>query len=296
MQTLREIRERLTEAGLKPRRQFGQNFLIDQNLMRKLLELAEPSESETVLEVGPGTGALTEELLVRAGRVVAVEIDRGLSDLLRQRLADRENFVLLNADVLAGKHAINPDVLDALPPSAHLVSNLPYGIATPLLAQCLLDSWRARAGGDSETARLFERMTFTVQREVADRLTAGPGSKDYGPVSVLVALLGRITPGPVVPAEAFWPRPNVTSRILRLDFDPAAAAKLANAAALRSVLALLFGHRRKQMGWALRREDSGIDNEALRGAMDRSDIKVTDRAEQVPPEAWRGLANALSGE
>ena len=303
MQTLQQIRAMLSGAGLSPQKQFGQCFMIDQNLMRKVLELAEVGPADAVLEVGPGTGSLSEELLERAGRLVAVEIDHGLAALLREHLGSRPNFTLVEADVLAGKHAINPVVLEALaapsgwapqragpagaaqptegqrlPPSAdaaavgaQLVSNLPYNIATPLLVECLLCSWRARrhlatlaahppkAGSDQDTLPgsaavalpapssppaplvLFERLTFTVQREVADRLIAGPGSKEYGPVSVLAGLLGRLQAGAVLPGSAFWPAPSVASRMMRIDFDAEAADRIGRADVLMDLLTLSFG-------------------------------------------------------
>jgi len=196
MQTLTEIRQMLDQAGLRPQKAFGQCFLIDHNMLAKLLELAELAEAADVpaglgvLEVGPGTGTLTEELLDRGIGVTAAEIDHGLCRLLRQRLAARPGFTLVEGDVLAGKHAIAPGVLEALPELTQLVSNLPYNIATPLLAECLIESWRHQKR-PAPSRRLFTRMSFTVQREVADRLSAGPGSDAYGPVSVLAAALAR---------------------------------------------------------------------------------------------------------
>ncbi|HUU58449.1 MAG TPA: 16S rRNA (adenine(1518)-N(6)/adenine(1519)-N(6))-dimethyltransferase RsmA [Phycisphaerae bacterium] len=293
LQTMREIRQMLGAEGLAPHKRFGQNFLVDLNLMRKLLELADLEGSETVLEVGAGTGSLTEELLDRARSVVAVEIDRGLHALLERRLAGRENLTLICGDVLAGKHEISPAALSALPAAAHLVANLPYAIATPLLSECLLCSWRAAMGASGGPAVRFERMTFTVQREVADRLSARPGSKDYGPASVIVALLGRCVPGPMLPGPAFWPRPKVNSRMMRIDFDPTAAAELRSASALTAVLALGFGHRRKQIGWVLRDRRAPVDPQAFRAGLDRAGIAPTARAEQIAPEQLRELANTV---
>jgi len=292
MQTLREIRRLLDEAGLRVRKQLGQSFLIDGNLMGKLVELAELSGGETVLEVGPGTGSLTEELLGRAEKVVGVEIDRGLCELLRRRLGERSDFVLICGDALAGKRALSGDVLAALPRGTHLVANLPYSVATPLLAECLFQSWRA-ACGRGGAACGFERLTFTVQQEVADRLSAAPGGRSYGPVSVVVALLGRIRTGPAMGREAFWPRPKVGSRILRIDFDADLAGGLADAETLREVLAMAFGQRRKQIRSVLRRKGSRFEASAWASAMAASGIEAGLRPEQVRPEQYRSLANAL---
>lgn len=293
MQTLSEIRGILSAAGIRPRRHLGQCFLIDLNLMRKLLDLAGLDDAETVLEVGPGTGSLTAELLDRARRVVAVEIDARLADEVARLLGDRANLTLVRGDVLAGKRAISPEVLAAVGCRAHLVANLPYGVATPLVAQCLLGSWRARRG-DASACR-FDRLTFTVQREVADRLAAPPGGKDYGPISVVTALLGRTTLGPAVPAAAFWPRPKVGGRIMRIDFDARAADAVADADELRAVLALAFLHRRKRIGSILRRPQAKHPPQRLADALAAAGIDPSVRPEQVPPEQYRNLGNALAG-
>ncbi|MCE5277945.1 MAG: rRNA adenine dimethyltransferase family protein [Planctomycetaceae bacterium] len=334
MQTLTEIRAMLDEAGLAPNRKFGQNFLIDQNLMRLLLELADVPPGATVLEVGPGTGALTEELAARAAAVVAVEIDAGLYRMLWPRLARLGNVTLLHADALSGKHQINPAIMQRLGGAAHLVANLPYNIATPLVAQCLIESWHAmrrstgvsplvlKDGDDGEHGRgdhatgsmgetpmpqegehgrdahathgqdahatVFERLTFTVQREVAERFTAAVGSSEYGPVSILVALLGRCMLGPVLPPTAFWPAPNVYSRMMRIDVDAAGGAAVANLDLLQDLLSTLFGHRRKQIGTILRK--SGMNLAALEAA----GARAADRPQDLSPQQVLAMANALA--
>ena len=148
MQTLREIRDLLSSAALRPNRRLGQNFLVDRNLMGKLLELSAPRGRACVLEVGAATGSLTEELLDSFDRVVAVEIDRRMCELLRNRLVRRANLTVICGDVLAGKHRITPGVVEALGERADLVSNLPYNIATPLIALCMANSWRSQRQGD----------------------------------------------------------------------------------------------------------------------------------------------------
>jgi 16S rRNA (adenine1518-N6/adenine1519-N6)-dimethyltransferase len=304
MQTLNEIRALLEAAGLRPQKMFGQSFLIDRNLMRKLLELADLPGGQTVLEVGAATGSLTEELLESPCRVVAVEIDRGLFEILERRLGGRQNVTLIRGDVLAGKHAISPQVLGALGAEAHLVANLPYNVATPLVADCLIQSWRASAAGgaarrDLQRApegggALFERLTFTVQQEVADRLNAAPGCGSYGPVSVIVSLLGVVTFGSAVPASAFWPRPKVASRIVRIDFHAGNAARLADVDALRQVVALAFMHRRKQIGAMLRRNDTPLDANDLAAGMEAARIGRTVRPQDITPEQYLVWSNAAA--
>jgi len=293
MQTMREIRELLTMTGLRPRRALGQNFLIDRNLMNKLLELAALGGGETVLEVGAATGSLTEELLERAARVVAVELDRGLLEIISARLGGREKLTLIGGDVLAGKHEISPQVLAALGNRACMVANLPYNVATPLVAECLLASWRAARG---RGGAIFDRLTFTVQEEVARRLAAPPGGRDYGSVSVLVSLLGVLGLASAVPASAFWPRPKVASRMVRIDFDEAAAGRLADADALQDLLAAAFAHRRKQIGFILRQSDVPLPADALAAGMAAAGIDRTRRPQEISPQQYLVWSNILAGK
>jgi len=205
-QTKHQIEALLAEAGSQPRHRFGQNFMIDRNLVRLVAEAGELTQSDWALEVGPGTGTLTEELLERAGKVVAVEIDRDLAELLRKRLGNHENFSLIEGDALAGKHELNPQIAQAMADAAKaglawkLVANLPYNIASPLLIDLLI------AGMD--------RLAFTVQKEVADRLRAAPGGEDYGPLSVMAQMLARVQVLRTLPPQAFWPAPKIESALV----------------------------------------------------------------------------------
>ena len=291
MQTQSEIRKMLRAAGISPRRRRGQRFLIDRNLMGRLLELADVPENATVLEIGAGTGSLTEELLKVSGRVVAVEVDRRLAKLLRERLGERSKLELIITDALASKHALAPEVLKAAGARAYLVSNLPYAVATPVVVECLLSSWRA-ASRTEPGASLFERLTFTVQQEVAERIIAPPGGGGYGPVSVLVALLGAARCGPAVPASAFWPRPKVASRIVRIDFD-AERAPFVPVDELLALLSAAFSQRRKQIGSLLHRKDLPHRREDLCAAFRTARIDPALRPQQVSPEGFCALARAL---
>ena len=295
MQTLGQIRQMVARGGLKLQKRLGQCFLIDHNLMGKLVELADIPADAMVLEVGAGTGTLTEELVLRGRHVVAVEIDRGVFAVARSELADSENLTLIHGDALAGKHAINPAVLSAVGPVAHLVANLPYSIATPLVAECLLSSYRAAVGPPGVGACRFDRLTFTVQKEVGDRFASGPGGGTYGPVSVLTTLLGRLRRGVTLPASAFWPRPKVASCMLRIDFDSSQAARIADIDVLRGVLKALFMHRRKQIGWTVRRGSQGQDPQQWAAAIEAVGIDRRLRPQDVAPDQYLALANALAG-
>ncbi len=291
MQTIREIRDILDSAGLSPQKRFGQCFLHDHHFMQALLDLADVPPETAALEVGPGTGSLTEELLERAREVVAVEIDRGLSAALRLRFGRTPGFTLVEGDALDSKHALSRRMLAALTGEAHLVSNLPYNVATPLVTQCLVDTWRVRRGTATSCLRPFPRLTFTVQREVADRFAAEPGSGDYGTVSVTTALLGNVTLGPVVPPTAFWPRPQVDSRILRIDFEPDPGVD--DVDRLLTVVGLVMGQRRKKVSSTARRKGSPIPRETMIAALEEAGVNPDIRPDGVTPQQFAAIAAAL---
>jgi 16S rRNA (adenine1518-N6/adenine1519-N6)-dimethyltransferase len=201
MQTLSEIKSLLASRGLSPRHRFGQNFLHDHNQLRRLVTAANVKPGDVVLEVGPGTGTLTEALLEAGAAVIACEIDRDLAALLRERLGDR--ITLIEGDCLDGKHAINPAIVSAIGGrSFQLVANLPYNAATPLMINLLIDH--------PNCAGMF----VTIQKEVADRLLAGPSTKDYGPLSIIAQAFARVELIGVVPPSCFWPVPEVTSAMV----------------------------------------------------------------------------------
>lgn len=208
-QTKREIQQWLTQANTEPRHRFGQNFMIDANLVRLVADAARIVPNELVLEVGPGTGTLTEELLARQAKVVAIEIDRDLAALLRDRWQSEAKFTLIEGDALAGKHAINPELHEHIQAARRsgrgvkLVANLPYNIASPLVIELLI------AGVDL--------LAFTVQKEVADRLRATEISDAYGPLSVMSQLLAKVELMRTLPPQAFWPMPKVESALVRME-------------------------------------------------------------------------------
>lgn len=241
MQTLAQIKSLLEARGLSPRHQFGQNFLTDHNLIRKLVDAASLSPLDTVLEIGPGTGTMTEELLARGVRVVAAEIDRGLAALLRERFAADSRFTLVEGDCLASKHALAPALLDALGPGPFkLVSNLPYAAATPVMLTLLADTPACQG------------QFVTIQLEVAQRLAAPSGSRDFGTISVIAQAVASVKLIAKLPGECFWPRPDVTSAMVSL--TPLEAPFTAHPRRLADFVQTLFEKRRKQLGAVLGRE------------------------------------------
>jgi 16S rRNA (adenine1518-N6/adenine1519-N6)-dimethyltransferase len=178
--------------------------MVDQNLVRTVAAAAMIEAGDHLLEVGPGTGTLTEELLASsAASVTAVEIDRDLAGMLREKFAAEPRFRLIEGDALAGKHELNGELLRALGQGrTKLVANLPYNIASPLVIELLITG--------------VELLAFTVQKEVADRLRANASDDAYGPLTVMVQMLAKVEVLRTLPPQAFWPAPKIDSALVRL--------------------------------------------------------------------------------
>ena len=242
-QNLSEIRALLQSFGLRPKHRLGQNFLHDGNKMAAIVAAAGIGPGDTVLEVGAGTGALSDWLLDAGAALIAVEVDDDLKPILRQRLAPYgARATLLMGDVLSGKHQVNPAVAAAVGGvgAFKLVANLPYNVASALIANLVTDY------------QLMDTAVVTIQREVAERLLAEPGGKAYGPLGVLVQAMCRVEQVVALPPACFWPRPKVDSLVVRLvRRDPPLTAK---PRALAELLQRLFSRRRKQLGSILGRD------------------------------------------
>jgi 16S rRNA (adenine1518-N6/adenine1519-N6)-dimethyltransferase len=249
-QTKQQIQALLADAGSSPRHRFGQNFMIDGNLVRLVADAGQIAAGDVVIEVGPGTGTLTEELLSRGADVVAVEIDRDLAAMLRARHAQTPRFTLIEGDALAGKHEINAELAERITSAradgrpVKLVANLPYNIASPLVIELLI------AGVDI--------LAFTVQKEVADRLRGNPDSEDYGPLTVMAQLLAKVEVLRTLPPQAFWPAPKIDSALVRMTRNDQLGA---DAPAVGKFVQQLFAARRKTLRKALAQMD--LDGERL---------------------------------
>jgi 16S rRNA (adenine1518-N6/adenine1519-N6)-dimethyltransferase len=227
-----EVRAALRDSGFRPRKSLGQNFLVHERVLDAIVRLLELEESDQVLEIGPGLGFLTRRLVGLAGRVYAVELDDFLFERLsRSALAASPRLQLVHGDILKVS-------LDDLLPKKKikLAANLPYSISTAVLFRLL------------EAGEHFSFMVLMVQKEVADRIASGPGSKSYGALSVACQVRGRIVEKVAVAPEAFAPRPKVRSTILKMELLPQPRLSPERMPVLRELLRAAFGQRRKTLG------------------------------------------------
>lgn len=241
-QTVSYVANRLKAAGLRPVNRFGQNFLVDLNLIDLIARSADIGPRDVVLEVGTGTGSLTARMAKRAAMVVTVEIDENLAELARQEFATLPNVTLLQTDALKNKNTLHPDVvrtvqenLARVGPEARLklVANLPYNVATPIISNML------------QFDPVPERIVVTIQRELADRITAQPSTKDYSALSIWVQTLAVPKIVRVLPPSVFWPRPKVHSAILQIDPSDELRARVPDLDFYHRTVRALYFHRRK---------------------------------------------------
>lgn len=290
-QTLSYLRNLLETRGIDPKSKLGQCFLIDLNLLDILVQTAELTPTDLVLEVGSGTGSLTARLADQAGAVLGVEIDPAFVDLLRETLAGQANVRIVHSDILRNKNEINSEVLTALEElnqqsrceCLKLAANLPYAVAVPVIGNFLISNLT------------FERMVVTVQWEIAERFLAQPGIKAYGSFAVLVQSLAEVSLIRRLPPSVFWPRPQVESAIVLIRPDAAKRARVGDVMRFRRFLRELYVHRRKNLRGALaglpsdRREKGEVDR-----MLAKLGIDATLRAEMLDVEQHLRLCEMFS--
>ncbi len=304
VQSKQELCDLLDRARIELRPNLGQNFLIDQNLMHLLVDRANLQPDDTVLEVGAATGSLTELLAEQAGAVVAVEIDRRLMEIARQKLSGRDNVTLLCRDALF-ESKLNMTVvlkltqhLGRLGGRLLLVANLPYRLAGRLLMDCICGELP------------FTHLYFTVQREVADRILAPPGTKTYGLMSIVFQASGRVKRLRKLPPSVFWPQPQVDSTMLAWaraseNTPTVLSAKgtmgsnlplaIDDLITLVEVAKVLLHYRRKKISSCIAlKQESPLRITDLNQALAVTDIDPNLRGEQLSPEQYIALAQALN--
>jgi 16S rRNA (adenine1518-N6/adenine1519-N6)-dimethyltransferase len=258
----------------RPKKRFGQHFLVNPTVLTGILRLAELTPDDVVLEVGAGTGALTEALAGRVQRLFALELDRELIAPLRQRFADRPHVEIIHADALTFD-------LAQLPKPVKVVANLPYGTAVAILTRLLT----ACTGLDSAVVM--------VQREVAERLYALPGTKSYGSLTLLAHWYARVEKGFHVSPSAFSPPPKVHSTVVKVTPRPAPPVTVSDTALLFRVIHAAFAQRRKMLVNALRHAFPSFEPVTLRQIIDHAGIAATRRGETLTLPEFAQLADAM---
>jgi 16S rRNA (adenine1518-N6/adenine1519-N6)-dimethyltransferase len=274
-----EVRAALRESSFRPKKSLGQNFLIHERVIDAVLRLLDLAAGDEVVEIGPGLGFLTRRLLEHAAKVWAIEVDPVLVERLRRAEYSADaKLELIHGDILAV----------ALPASSSarkmkLAGNLPYSISTPVLFRIF--EWREH----------FSTLVLMLQKEVADRMASGPGTKVYGSLSVWCQVHGRITEKVSVSPEAFFPRPKVRSTILKFELYEEPLVKVEEAAALRGLVRAAFNQRRKTLGNALSAWLKGGRGEIER-LLHAVDVDPQRRGETLRIDEFIKLARAARSE
>lgn len=289
----KKLRARLDRAGIRPSTRRGQNFLLDSNQLYFIAETGGLGPRDVVLEVGPGSGFLTRRLALSGALVLGVELDHGLLPVAQEETAGLPNVFYLRGDILSGKNNINPAVVERLrellelkakgladageggEPVLKSVSNLPYSAGTPFVMNALSSPLPWAVG------------VFLLQQEVAERIVASPGGKNYGSLSIAAGLGASTTIERSVSPRCFWPRPNVESAVIKMVFKPAAERTALPWPRLRAVTNAVFGSRRKILKNALKGLFPDTDIGTMLGGLN---IDPENRGERLTPEEFLAIA------
>jgi 16S rRNA (adenine1518-N6/adenine1519-N6)-dimethyltransferase len=260
----------------RPKKRFGQHFLVSPTVLAGILRLAELAPDDVVVEIGAGTGTLTEALASRVGRLLALELDRDLIALLRQRFADKPQVEIIHADALTFD-------FDLLPAALKAVANLPYGTAVAIMTRLLNRRSRLRCA------------VIMLQREVAERLYARPGTRAYGSLTLLMQWYATVDRGFHVPPSAFSPPPKVMSTVVRITPRAIPPVAVQDEASLFRIIHAAFAQRRKTLANALCHEFQPIDPALLRRTLEDNGIAPSRRGETLTLDEFARVSDALQG-
>jgi 16S rRNA (adenine1518-N6/adenine1519-N6)-dimethyltransferase len=289
-QTQSYLIQRMQEAGVRPQGRHGQNFLVDLNLLDLLVRTADLGPKDVVLEVGTGMGSLTARMAPLVAGVVTVEIDPRLFSLASEELSGLTNVTMLEQDALKNKNTIHPAVLEAVRQQfdatsgsqLKLVANLPYNVATPVLSNLLT------------TDPVPVSLTATIQKELADRMIAQPGTKDYSALSIWIQALCSVEIVREMPPQVFWPRPKVHSAIIHIVPNSAKRQALCDLAFFHDFIRSLFCHRRKFLrGVLISNLSEKLDKATIDELLATFAFPTDVRAEQLEVTTLIALASAV---
>ena len=262
-------------------KKYGQNFLIDSHVLEKIMDAAEIGKDDCVVESGPGIGTMTQYLAERAGEVVAVEIDKNLIPILMETLVDYKNVSIINEDILkVDLNRIVEEKNGGRP--VKIVANLPYYITTPIIM------------GLFENHVPVKSITVMVQKEVADRMQVGPGTKDYGALSLAVQYYAKPEIVAIVPPNCFIPRPNVASAVIRLTCHEKKPVEVKNEKGMFALIRASFNQRRKTLANSLSNaQNLSLTREQVTEALESMQLSPTIRGEALTLEQFAALADIL---
>ena len=284
------LKQILKKRGIVLNKRFGQNFLIDQNILLSIPDIAEIKDSDVVLEIGTGTGGLTRLLAERSRHVFTVEVDKGLFELSTDILSYYKNVTVLNADILKTKHELNPEIISLISgwlnnsgqTHIKIVSNLPYNISTPVIINFL------------ESKLPVVSMILTLQREITDRLKAIPGTREYGILSIIAQLFSDVKVVRTLPPEVFWPRPDVYSAIVRIIVNREKYAdRMPDYSTFRKVIWAIFTSRRKTLLNSLEYLGLHVSRESLKKVIDEVHLNERIRGEVLSIEQLLQLTEKI---
>ena len=274
----------LNKYGFTFQKKFGQNFLIDPHVLDKIIRAAEITEDDFVLEIGPGMGTMTQYLAYAAREVYAVEIDKSLIPILEDTLSDYDNVTVINEDILKVDIAKLAEEKNGGRP-IKVVANLPYYITTPIIM------------GLFESHVPIDSITIMVQKEVADRMQVGPGTKEYGALSLAVQYYAKPEIVAIVPPNCFMPRPNVGSAVIRLTRHKEVPVQVNDEKLMFKIIRASFNQRRKTLANGMNNApDIHLSKEVIQESIKELGVPVTIRGEALTLQQFAQLSNIIGSK